>query len=189
MATTRERLAEIGGFEALVNHHSDDFELGNRIAAKGYRIEMLHKPVWMIFPAQTIGAFLRHELRWAIGLRNIRPLGHLGLVFTHGIFWALLAAALAHSALTAGLYLAGYVVLRLAMAWTAGVWGLKDPVVRKRIYLVPLRDALAFLVWLASFASNRIQWRGLEFTLEKGILVPVPSPHDLSAVDEYSIPE
>lgn len=189
MATTRERLAEIGGFEALVNYHSDDFELGNRIAAKGYRIELLYKPVWMIFPAQTFGTFLRHELRWAIGLRNIRPLAHLGLVFTHGIFWALLAAALAHSALTAGLYVAGYVVLRFAMAWTAGVWGLKDPVMRKRIYLVPVRDALAFLIWLASFASNRIQWRGLEFTIEKGILVPVPSPHDLSAVDEYSIPE
>jgi ceramide glucosyltransferase len=189
MATTRERLAEIGGFEALVNHHSDDFELGNRIASKGYRIELLAKPVWMIFPAQSFGTFLRHELRWAIGLRNIRPLGHLGLVFTHGIFWALLAAALAHSSSIAGLYLGAYVVLRFAMAWIAGVWGLKDPVVRKRIYLVPVRDALAFLVWLVSFMSNRIQWRGLEFTIEKGILVPVPSPRDLAAVDEYPIPE
>src|SRR3989441_6014696 len=28
MATTRQRLAEIGGFEAMVNQHSDDFELG-----------------------------------------------------------------------------------------------------------------------------------------------------------------
>src|SRR6266852_3819531 len=37
MATTKERLAEIGGWEAMANHHSDDFELGNRIAAKGYR--------------------------------------------------------------------------------------------------------------------------------------------------------
>ncbi|HXN24618.1 MAG TPA: bacteriohopanetetrol glucosamine biosynthesis glycosyltransferase HpnI [Candidatus Dormibacteraeota bacterium] len=189
MATTRERLAEIGGFEALANHHSDDFELGNRIASKGYRIELLDKPVWMIFPAQSFGTFLRHELRWAIGLRNIRPLGHLGLVFTHGIFWALLAAALAHSSSIAGLYLGGYVVLRFAMAWTAGVWGLKDPVIRKRIYLVPVRDALAFLVWLVSFMSNRIQWRGLDFTIEKGILVPVPSPRDLTAADEYPIPE
>lgn len=189
MATTRERLAEIGGFEALVNHHSDDFELGNRIAAKGYRVELLKKPVWMIFPAQTFRAFLRHELRWAIGLRNIRPMGHLGLVFTHGIFWALLAALLAHSALTASLYLAGYVVLRFAMAWTAGVWGLKDPVMRKRIYLVPLRDAVAFVVWLVSFISNRIQWRGLEFTIVKGILVPVHSARNLAAVDEFSIPE
>jgi ceramide glucosyltransferase len=143
----------------------------------------------MIFPAQTFGVFLRHELRWAIGLRNIRPLGHLGLLFTHGIFWAFLAASVAHSALAAWLYLAGYGVLRFAMAWTVGVWGLKDPVMRERIYLVPVRDALAFLIWLASFASNRIQWRGLEFTIQKGILVPVHSARELAAVDEFSIPE
>ncbi|MBZ5539778.1 MAG: glycosyltransferase [Acidobacteriia bacterium] len=30
MATTRQHLASIGGFEAMANHHSDDFELGNR---------------------------------------------------------------------------------------------------------------------------------------------------------------
>jgi ceramide glucosyltransferase len=175
MATTRQRLAEIGGFEALVDHHADDFELGNRIAARGYRVELLREPVWMVFPAEALGAFLKHELRWSIGLRNIRPLAHLGLVFTHGLPWALAAAVAVHSRVFAALFLAVYLVLRLAMAWVVGVWGLKDLVVRRNLWLVPFRDALAFLVWLASFASNRIQWRGREFTVEKGLLVPVPS--------------
>jgi ceramide glucosyltransferase len=173
MATTKRRLAEIGGFEALVNHHSDDFELGKRIAARGFRIELLREPVWMAFPVQTFKRFLQHELRWAIGVRNIRPLSHLGLVFTHGLFWALLAAAVAPAAWISALYPAVYVVLRFAMAWTAGVWGLRDPVVRRRIWLVPLRDGLAFGVWLASFVSNRIEWRGMEFEIQKGLLVPV----------------
>jgi ceramide glucosyltransferase len=175
MATTRQRLAEIGGFEALVNHHADDFELGNRIAARGYRVELLREPVWMVFPAEAMGAFLRHELRWSIGLRNVRPMAHLGLIFTHGLPWSLAAAASVHSRFFAALFLAVYLVLRFAMAWVVGVWGLKDLVVRRNLWLVPFRDALAFLVWLASFASNRIQWRGLKFTVEKGLLVPVPS--------------
>src|SRR5579863_3937828 len=38
MATTKTRLAEIGGFESLVDHFSDDYELGNRIAAGGHRV-------------------------------------------------------------------------------------------------------------------------------------------------------
>jgi ceramide glucosyltransferase len=181
MATTCQRLAEIGGFEALVDHHADDFELGHRIAARGYRVELLRKPVWMVFPAEALGAFLRHELRWSIGLRNIRPMAHLGLVFTHGLPWALAGAASVHSRFFAALFLAAYLVLRFAMAWIVGVWGLRDLVVRRNLWLVPLRDALAFLVWLASFASNRIQWRGLEFTVEKGILVPVPSSGSPSA--------
>ncbi len=38
MATTKRHLSEIGGWEAMANHHSDDFELGNRIARRGYTV-------------------------------------------------------------------------------------------------------------------------------------------------------
>lgn len=173
MATTRERLAEIGGFEALVDHHSDDFELGKRIAARGYRVELVPEPVWMAFPPQTLREYVQHELRWAIGLRHIRPKGHLGLLFAQGLPWSIAASAVAPSTAIAAAYLGGYVALRFLMAWMVGVWGLQDPVLRRRLWLLPLRDALAFPIWLASFASNRIRWRGLEFTVEKGRLVPV----------------
>jgi ceramide glucosyltransferase len=173
MATTKQRLAEIGGFEAMVDLHSDDYELGRRIAARGYRIELLPEPVWMAFPSQTLGAYLRHELRWAIGIRNIRPGGHFGMVFTHGLPWAIAAAWIAPSAAVGAAYLAAYFVLRFAMAWAVGVWGLRDPVLRRRFWLLPARDLLSFFVWLASFGMNRIEWRGSFFTLEKGRMIPV----------------
>jgi ceramide glucosyltransferase len=177
MATTKERLAEIGGFEAMVDLHSDDYELGRRIAARGHRIELLPEPVWMAFPSQTLGAYLRHELRWAIGIRNIRPGGHFGMLFTHGLPWAIAAAWVAPSITIGVIYLTGYFVLRFAMAWAVGVWGLHDPVLRRRIWLLPVRDLLAFFVWLASFGMNRIEWRGNFFTLEKGRMIPVvPRP-------------
>jgi ceramide glucosyltransferase len=173
MATTKERLLEIGGFEAMVDLHSDDYELGRRIAARGYRIDLLPEPVWMAFPSQTLGAYLRHELRWAIGIRNIRPGGHFGMLFTHGLPLAIAAAWVAPSFIVGSAYLAAYFVLRFAMAWTVGVWGLHDPVLRRRIWLLPVRDLLSFFVWLASFGMNRIEWRGSFFTLEKGRMIPV----------------
>ena len=173
MATTKERLAEIGGFEAMVDLHSDDYELGRRIADRDYRIELLPEPVWMAFPAQTLGDYLRHELRWAIGIRNIRPGGHFGMLFTHGLPWAIAAACVAPSASIAAAYLGAYFILRFAMAWAVGVWGLRDPILRRRFWLLPLRDFLSFFVWLASFGMNRIEWRGMSFTLEKGRMVPV----------------
>ncbi len=189
MATTKQRLAEIGGFEALVNHHSDDFELGNRIAARGYRVELMRKPVWMVFPAQTFAELWRHELRWSIGLRNVRPWGHLGLALTYGLPWALLAALVAPAKWIGAAYLVAYAALRLLTAWVVGVWGLGDPVVRRKAYLVPVRDALNFLVWSASFLSNRIEWRGLEFVVEKGLLVPVAETrHGGRAVDASGNP-
>src|SRR6266576_663400 len=175
MATTKRHLAEIGGFEQMVDLHSDDYELGRRIAERGYRIELLPKPVWMAFPSQTLGAYLRHELRWAIGIRNIRPGGHFVMLFTHGLPWAIAAAFVAPSTVVAAAYLGAYFVLRFAMAWTVGVWGRRDPVLRRRFWLLPVRDLLSFFVWLGSFGMHQIEWRGAAFTLEKGRMVPVTS--------------
>ncbi len=173
MATTKQHLAAIGGFEAMVNHHSDDFELGNRIAAHRFRIELMRKPVWVVFPRETLGEYLRHEMRWSIGLRNVRPAGYVGLGLTFGLPWAVLAAAVAPAKWIGAGYLVAYVVLRLVQAWTVGVWGLHDPVTRKSLWLVPLRDAVNFVVWLAGFFSSKIRWRGLEFRVKERLLVPI----------------
>jgi ceramide glucosyltransferase len=173
MATTKERLAEIGGFEALANRYVDDFELGNRIAARGYRVELAAKPVWMVYPSETLGEFLRHELRWTIGLRNVRPGGHAAMVFTFGLPWTILAAGFAPSAMPSAVYIFSYLVLRSAVYLTLGVWGLRDSVARRAWWLAPLRDAASFAVWVGSFFSDRICWRGLEFRVKRGLLIPV----------------
>lgn len=178
LATTRERLAEIGGFEALLDLHSDDYEFGRRIAGRGYRVELAPKPVEMEFPSETLGDYLRHELRWVIGIRHIRPGGHFGMIMTHGLFWAALAALLAPTGVLAAAWLCAYLVVRLVTGWIVGVWGLGDPVVRRKLWLLPLHDFFAFSTWLASFVVNRIEWRGLIFTLEKGRMVPVAPPPD-----------
>src|ERR1700726_4745165 len=70
MATTKERLAEIGGWESMANYHSDDFELGNRIARRGHRVEIMREAVSVVFPKETLKQLFDQELRWAIGLRN-----------------------------------------------------------------------------------------------------------------------
>ncbi len=175
MATTKARLKEIGGFEAMADHHSDDFTLGNKIAKQGYRIELMPKPIWMVFPKEGLAQFLRHELRWSIMLRSIRPLGYLALALTFGLPWAVLAAIAAHSAVASAAYLFAYLLLRLTMAWTIAVWGLGDPVVRKKPWLIPLRDAAGFLVWIAGFFSSRVSWRGRDYRVKGSCLIPMPA--------------
>jgi ceramide glucosyltransferase len=59
------------------------------------------------------------------------------------------------------------------MAWTVGVWGVRDDVLRRKFWLVPFRDLLNFGVWLASFASNRITWGGEKYELRKGRMIPL----------------
>ena len=185
MATTKALLAEIGGFEALANRYVDDYELGNRIARLGYRVELARTPVCMVYPRENLLQFLRHELRWTIGLRNVRPLGHAAIGFTFGLPWTILAAIAAPSAALASLYVLTYLVLRAAVYVTVGVAGLQDPVVRRTWWLAPLRDAASFGVWVASFFSNQIFWRGLKFRVKKGRLIPLEEP--LSDTAAFSI--
>jgi ceramide glucosyltransferase len=178
MATTKKNLAEIGGWESMADHHSDDFELGNRIADRGHRVHLMRKPVWMVFPEETMPELLRHEMRWAIGLKNVRPAGYAGMIFTQGLPWTVLAAIAAASVgwhWIAAAYALAYLVLRIGAAWAAGVWGLGDGAIAGKLWLVPFRDALGSAVWVAGFFSNKIRWRGLEYRVEKKILVPVLS--------------
>src|SRR6267143_1955521 len=185
MATTKQRLAEIGGFEALANHYVDDYELGRRITGQGYRIELARTPVYMVYPREGLLQFLRHELRWSIGLRNVRPGGHAAIGFTFGLPWTILAAVAAPSTAVATLYVLAYLVLRSAVYLTVGVWGLQDAVVKRNWWLAPWRDLANFGVWVASFFSNRICWRGLEFRVKKGLLISLGEP--LRDITPYAI--
>jgi ceramide glucosyltransferase len=173
MAVRKSSLAEIGGFESLVDYFSDDYELGNRIAAKGYRIDLIAHPVAIVYPHQTLQDAFRHQLRWNLSIRFSRPAGHLGLLFTQGLPLAILAAIFAPSATPALAILGAYIVLRAASAWMIGVQGMKDANLGGKMELLVLRDAFAFIVWLLSFFPQRIFWRGKQFRVRDKRLVAI----------------
>jgi ceramide glucosyltransferase len=181
IVTTREWVAKIGGFAAIADMLADDYELGHRIAKAGGKVVISREAVWTMYPAQTARGFWQHQVRWARTVRLCRPLSFAGLIFTHGLPWALLAAVIAPAPWIAAAYLLAYLALRLTMAWTVGVWGVGDAVLRRKLWMVPLRDAIHFFVWLAGFASNRIHWGGEAFRMEKGQLVPTASPRESAA--------
>ena len=172
MATTKKYLAEIGGFEAIVDYFCDDFELGNRLAAKGRRIELSTFPVAIVYPHETFAQAFRHQVRWNLSIRYSRPAGHLGLIFTQGLPWTILAIILAPTTAIALAYLAAYIVLRSEMARNVGVWGMQDRALHSKKAMLPVRDAFAFVVWLASFFPQRIHWRGKEFYVRERRLLP-----------------
>jgi Glycosyl transferase family 21 len=59
--TTKSHLAAIHGFEAMLNDHSDDFELGNQMAARGLRIELTNPPLQMMYPRSSMRELFQHE--------------------------------------------------------------------------------------------------------------------------------
>jgi len=175
VATTKTWLAKIGGYEALADLLADDYEIGNRVYRAGGKVLLSPEAVWTMYPAQTLKSFWEHQVRWARTVRLVRPASFFGLVVTHGLPWCVLAAAVAPTALIGVGFVAAYLVLRLLMAWVVGVWGVRDEVLRKKLWLVPVRDAIHFAVWLAGFASNRVKWGGVEYAIEGGRMREVGS--------------
>lgn len=180
IATTKRWLAKVGGFESIAGMLADDYELGLRIAQAGGRVLLSREAVWTTYPAQTAKSFWEHQARWARTVRLCRPLSYLGLIFTLGLPWVLLAAIAAPTKWIALAYVVAYLLLRHGMAWTVGVWGVGDDLLRRKIWLVPLYDVIHSIVWLAGFASNRIVWGGEEFTIHQGRMVPADTtgPHE-----------
>jgi hypothetical protein len=68
---------------------------------------------------------------------------------------------------------AGVALLRMLIAWMVGSEVLRDRQLASLLHLLPLRDFAAVLVWLGSFAGNRIAWRGDYFRLKDGKLARV----------------
>ncbi len=176
MGVSRPALKRIGGFEALADAAADDHELGYRAAACGYRVELAQTTVQTQCSSGTLRDYFAHHLRWAVVTRQSAPWGHVGFVFAQGLPWAVAAAAVAPSRLLATGYLAAYLACRMAAAFSVGVWGLQDPWLRRRWWLVPLHDAFAFLIWLASLFRNRVRWQESEYYVQKGRLIPIISP-------------
>lgn len=172
MVTAKARLAEIGGFEALADYFCDDYELGNRIAARGHRVMLSQLPVAIVYPQQTWRDAFRHQLRWNLSIRYSRPWGHVGLIFAQSLFCTVAAIFALHSWLGM-LFAAAYLLLRGELAlYVADAMG--DPLARRRQWLIPVRDALGFIVWLASFFPQRIHWRGRRFLVREKRLVACP---------------
>ena|SRR5215467_2216007 len=166
VATTKGWLAKIGGYEALANVLADDYEIGNRVARLRGRVLIAREIVATMYPQATFRQFWDHQSRWARTVRLCRPASYLGLLVTHGLPLALLGGLASGSLIGAVLFLAAYLLLRFLQAWTTGVWGMRDETARTKWWLLPLRDAAHFAVWIASFFSNRILWGGTEFRLK-----------------------
>jgi ceramide glucosyltransferase len=170
LAVSREALERIGGLEPLVDYLADDNELGVRIFRAGYRVALATEVVETGIPAYGWRAFLDHQLRWARTVRDATPAGYAGLVFTHGLGWALLNV-LASGVSPVSLWLLGLsFFLRLGVGMMVGTEVLGDHQTLPSLWLLPLRDVVHMGVWVAGFAGNAILWRGEQFEVKNGKL-------------------
>jgi ceramide glucosyltransferase len=162
MALRRETLTAIGGLEALVDHLADDNVLGQKVRARGLGVTLACTVPATTVPEDSIGALFRHELRWSRTILSLVPVAFAASAIQFPIAWALLCAALTQQPWALGLVGLTW----LARAATAGMIDSALGLVRvgratkAPIWLLPLRDLLSIAIILASYASDKVEWRG-----------------------------
>lgn len=168
MAVRREALMAIGGFDMLAGYLADDYQLGNKIHRAGWQVALDPCFVESVIKAENLMTVLSRQLRWARTMRVSRPGGYLASGITLPFPAALLATLLAPSP---GAGVAAIVLLygvRLAVCTIFSRRFVHDGLFPRWLWLLPLRDMLAFFTWGLSFMGNRVEWRGSRFVLKPG---------------------
>jgi ceramide glucosyltransferase len=190
MATRRDDLERIGGFEALVDDLADDYQLGHQLARAGKRIVLSPVVVECCDPPMTWRQVWAHQLRWARTIRVCQPLPYLFSIVSNATLWPLLLwcfGSLGHfSAIlpldpafgrpsSVMLDQAPWTLPLLGTCWLLRILTALRLQARmsestahfRHWWLVPIKDLLAAAVWAWSFVGNHITWRGDRYRVKR----------------------
>ncbi len=163
MALSRSTLARIGGLAALVDHLADDNVMGQKVRALGQRVAIASTIPATTVPEAGFDALFRHELRWSRTIQSLVPVAFALSSIQFPMVWALLAASISGGAGWAfGLFAMAWLIRAAAARGIDQTLGLvaRGMATPAPILLLPLRDALSFSIILASYASDKVEWRG-----------------------------
>lgn len=168
MAVRRAALEKIGGFPALVDYLADDYQLGNKVHHAGYRLVLSDHYVESIMHRETLKNILTRQLRWARTMRVSRPGGYFASGITQPFPAAILALAVSGFTLRGLMAAMGLYAVRCATTLIFSRSFVGDLILPRWLWLLPVRDFLAFCTWGCSFLGNRVHWRGHHFRLLPG---------------------
>lgn len=177
IAMRREVLDEIGGFLPLANYLADDYQLGNRVAERGYKLVLSDEVVDTVIALGTWRRLFDHQLRWARTYRICRPGGYFGSILTHITFWALLNAV--YHGFSPASTAVSLAVVGLRYFCSAHLMWRCLGMERKwlELLLVVPKDLFVSAVWFLAFAGNTVLWSGRRFRVTRnGEMVDLFAP-------------
>ncbi|MFL5063150.1 MAG: bacteriohopanetetrol glucosamine biosynthesis glycosyltransferase HpnI [Xanthobacteraceae bacterium] len=161
---SRDSLAAIGGFEAVANCLADDHALGEALRKRGETVVLLPFAVGHICSEASWRELWLHEVRWALTIRTIDPVGYAGWSIGHAFPLALAAVCLG-GGLPACALAAAALACRAVLV-RAIERGYDLPA--HSYWLIPVRDLLSFAVLIAGFAGRNVSWKGRRFRVLAG---------------------
>ncbi|MDO8494208.1 MAG: glycosyltransferase, partial [Deltaproteobacteria bacterium] len=173
-AIRRSGLEEIGGLKPLADYLVEDFELGRRVREKGYKIHFVPLSISTEVNLNGFRDWWRHQVYWDHNTRAANASGFLATVLIRAIpfafFYWLVDGEMAIPVLVAIIFWRIYTAVFNAFF-------LKDPDTIRSLWLLPIRDLLAFCTWAASFMKKNIYWKGREFEIQNGRMIEISDRH------------
>ncbi|MGE0048517.1 MAG: bacteriohopanetetrol glucosamine biosynthesis glycosyltransferase HpnI [Acidithiobacillus sp.] len=160
IAVRRESFDALGGCAALANELADDYALGARIRALGYRSALSNYVVETLVAEDGFAAFYAHALRWARTTRAVQPWGHTFSFLTYPLPLVLMAAAFWQG--WAWSTVALVACLRLVYHWRIGR-KLRSPLSAMAVLLA---DILGLWIWAHAQIAGKVRWRGRNFSID-----------------------
>jgi ceramide glucosyltransferase len=163
IAMRRDTFDKIGGFAPFAHHLAEDHAIGEAVRAIGEKVVIPPFPISHACVEASFTQLIVHELRWSRTIRRIDPLGHLGSAVIHPFAFALLAVAFSGGATWTWLLVLVALVARLGLTLRTD-HALRQPY--SGLGWLPLWDIVAFAIFIASFRSSRVIWRGFSFKVD-----------------------
>ncbi len=167
IAMRRNVLEEIGGFAGLANCLADDYQIGNRVTARGYTLALCREVVDTVLSLGSWRRLFDHQLRWARTYRICRPGGYFASILTHGTFWAVVNVLVHRFSLLSCLASAVVLGARYAAAATIAWRHLRADTTAAQMLWVGAKDLFTTFVWLLAFAGDTVEWGGRRFRVDR----------------------
>jgi len=172
LAFRRSTIATMGGLESLSDHLADDYELGNRTFKAGLQVRLADCIAEHCLPGYSLAQFFEHQLRWARTVRGARPRGYAGFILTFAIPWSLIGVMAAPEVAWSWIVFTAAIVLRFAVAFVFEILILDYRSGLRDLWLLPIRDCFALIIWILSYLGRTVIWRGKKFEVADGKLRP-----------------
>ncbi|HZZ10861.1 MAG TPA: bacteriohopanetetrol glucosamine biosynthesis glycosyltransferase HpnI [Paraburkholderia sp.] len=163
IAMRRDTFEKIGGFMPFVQHLAEDHAIGEAVRMIGEKVVIPPFTITHACVETSAMQVIAHELRWSRTIRSVDPLGHLGSALIHPLAFALLAVLFSGGAAWT------WALALLAMCARFALKLSSDRALRQTrrdLWLLPLWDVVSFAIFVASFWSSRVIWRGFSFNVD-----------------------
>ncbi|MUG96818.1 glycosyltransferase [Scytonema sp. UIC 10036] len=169
IATHKATLASFGGLQ--LNRIGSDYNLGKRAALAGYQVELSHYILDWDTGNESIKQLYDRELRWARTIRFNRGFVYYSMAFCYGTVYCLPLLLLCHfSSWAIALCLTTLLIRYLQVL--VSISSMKCPKLLLWLWIVPLRDALSFIIWAVGGFGRNVYWRGRKLRIEgDGLIV------------------